>query len=203
MTAVRNSMRDANVSTSALNMGTVARFPPDAVLGSGMLQWVASDRPANPGQASRTLSHSVTMKSKCWSSNSVRDFGRRSLMSMPREASTLIALGWMGFGWLPPLTTSTRSPARCCSNASAIWERAPLPVQAKRTPAGGDQAAGAKPAEMVRHERLRLADQGCELVYVMVAACQLGEQTPTNGVADQTEEGRCVTVGGVRHRGPG
>lgn len=48
-------------------------------------------------------------------------------MSILRSANTFTVSGWLGFGALPALATSIRSPAARSSNASAIWDRALLP----------------------------------------------------------------------------
>jgi hypothetical protein len=98
-----------------------------------MLQWMASGSPGNSGQTSRTRSHSVITKSNRRRVNSLRCLDRLALISMPRWRMTRTAFGWTGFGWLPALMTSTVPFESEWSSASAICDRAPFPVQRKRT----------------------------------------------------------------------
>src|SRR6185503_8501951 len=46
---------------------------------------------------------------------------------------TIRANGLSPTGWVPALTTSNRSPARCRSHPSAIWLRHEFPVHRKST----------------------------------------------------------------------
>ena len=129
-----------------------------------MLQWIVAGSPGNSGQTSRTLSHSVTTESK-W----LRAYRRRCLvvlaaMSMPRSAITRTALGCSAFGWLPALRAWIADAERCSSNASAICDRALLPVHRNRpaapvrdgrggvTTLGASRSAGCSAAAAVAEE---------------------------------------------------
>ena len=98
-----------------------------------MLQWASTGCLGNSGHTSRTRSHSVTTRSKCERAKRRRCLVGRPEMSMPRSAMTRTALGWSTFGWLPALRASTVWPDMSSSSASAICERALLPVQRNRT----------------------------------------------------------------------
>ena len=72
--------------------------------------------------------------------------GRWSARSMPWcSRRTRTASGWRrGLGWLPALVTSTWPPVRWRSRASAIGERALLPVQVNSTRAARGRGAVAR-----------------------------------------------------------
>ena len=87
----------------------------------------------------------------------------RPARSMPAPRITRTASGCSGFGWLPALNASTPPPA-CRSSASAIRERALLPVHRNSTRAGRRPSAaapapphGPQPAGAARHRRRRAA----------------------------------------------
>ena len=108
--------------------GVRAPSPSPATEGSAMLQWAAIGGPGNSGQTSRTLSQSVITRSNRWRVKRLSGFVGRPAMSMPRSAITRTAFGCRAFGWLPALRASTTPPERCSTSASAICERALLPV---------------------------------------------------------------------------
>ena len=56
-----------------------------------------------------------------------------SVISVAEGTSTSMVKGERPWGATPALNVSKRSPARSLSSASAIWLRARLPVQTKRT----------------------------------------------------------------------
>ena len=59
---------------------------------------------------------------------------------------TRTALGCSGLGWLPALAALTAPPDSCSHSASAICERALLPVHRNRTRATADRRArGSRP----------------------------------------------------------
>src|SRR5689334_22107688 len=94
-----------------------------------MLQWAAIGEPGNSGQISRTLSHKVMTRSNVLLMKRLSDFVGRLEMSIPRSAMTRTAFGCSGLGWLPALRALTAPADRCSTRASAIWDRALLPVQ--------------------------------------------------------------------------
>ena len=122
-----------------------------AAAGSAMLQCAAIGAPGNSGQTSRTLSHSVMTRSKRLRAKRVSGFVGRPAMSMPRSAMTRTAFGCSGLGWLPALRASTVPADRCSTSASAIWERALLPVH--RNSSRGRARRGATSAGGVGRER--------------------------------------------------
>ncbi len=63
---------------------------------------------------------------------------------MPRARITRTAFGCSGLGWLPALAAVTAPPDSCPASASAICERALLPVHRKSTRA--DATRGSRPA---------------------------------------------------------
>ena len=71
---------------------------------------------------------------------------------MPRSRITRTAFGWSGLGWLPALAARTAPPDRRSQSASAICERALLPVHrnsaravvARAARRGGGDVAGAR-----------------------------------------------------------
>ena len=64
-------------------------------------------------------------------------------MSMPCSRMARTALGCSGLGWLPALNASIAPPASCSTSASAICERALLPVHRNST--RGRAGTGAPP----------------------------------------------------------
>ena len=112
----------------ARTRGRSPRRSSPAAAGSAMLQCAAIGAPGNSGQTSRTLSQSVMTRSNRLRAKRVSDFVGRPAMSTPRSAITRTAFGCSGLGWLPALRASTVPADRCSTRASAIWERALLPV---------------------------------------------------------------------------
>ena len=83
-------------------------------------------------------------------------------MSMPRSRITRTALGCSGLGWLPALAALTAPPDSCSASASAICERALLPVHRNSTRARcgaalalGAWARGRRQARVQRHAGAR------------------------------------------------
>jgi hypothetical protein len=74
-------------------------------------------------------------------------------MSIPRSRVTRTALGCSGLGWLPALAAVTAPPDSCSASASAICERALLPVHRNSTRASG--------APRARRARVVGARAGC------------------------------------------
>ena len=89
--------------------------------------------PGNSGQTSRTRSQRLMTKSKRSPANSSRCLDCRPPRSMPRARRTRTALGCSGLGMMPALTACTASVDRCSARASAICERALLPVHRNST----------------------------------------------------------------------
>src|ERR687894_571062 len=70
-------------------------------------------------------------------------------MSAPTWAIALMARGLTWVASVPALDASKRSPARCLSRPSAIWERAELCVQRNRTLARAGASAAATRAPLL------------------------------------------------------
>jgi hypothetical protein len=64
--------------------------------------------------------------------------------SMPRSRITCTTLGCSGLGWLPALAALTAPPDSCSASASAICERALLPVYKNSTRAGVEAGSRAE-----------------------------------------------------------
>ena len=117
----------------ALEGGVGLVVAPGSAAGSTMLQWIACGLPGNSGQTSRTRSQRLMTWSKRCRLNVSRCFVRTPEMSIPSASITRTAFGCRLFGRLPALNASTVPADRSRSSASAICERALLPVQRKST----------------------------------------------------------------------
>ena len=92
----------------------------------------SSAAPGHSGHTSRTRSHNVMTRSKRCATNSSRCFVRFALMSMHRFRITRTAFGCNGFGLLPADSATTAPSVIRSSSASAICDRALLPVHKNR-----------------------------------------------------------------------
>src|SRR6185312_2725434 len=103
-----------------------------------MPQWAVMGLPGQTGQASpAALSQTVKMKSKSGApglANSSHDLDRNSDTAKPRPRNSLRVLGFTSpLGWLPALQARNPGPPTLFKIASAIMDRAELPVHRNRT----------------------------------------------------------------------
>src|SRR5262245_48296092 len=123
----------ASRNASAISVGE-----PVASAGSGTPQCAVIGRPGQIGHASpAALSQTVNTKSTDVApgvANSVHDFERNADVSCPRLSSSRIASGCtLPFGWLPALYARNFVAPILLRIASAMIERAELPVQRNKT----------------------------------------------------------------------
>src|SRR6266516_121081 len=118
-------------------------------------------------------------------------------MSRPRSRITRSALGCMLFGLLPALNASTVPSESCWSSASAICERALLPVQRKSTRGGRGRrratfAGGRRRGSAVRQALRSAPERGGHSARARAAAAnaQDGQQAETGpgAVAPRVED---------------
>ena len=114
------------------NAGSVSSSLPGSRPGSGMLQWIRSgpprDRGADLAQPVAEGDHMIEAPA-----HELTCLERRPERSIPRRRITRTALGCSGLGRLPALAASTAPPDLCTASASAICERALLPVHRNST----------------------------------------------------------------------
>ncbi|GAB2481130.1 hypothetical protein GCM10026982_01220 [Nocardiopsis aegyptia] len=104
-----------------------------------------------PGKIGHTSPQPMVMQtSEASTASGVRIFGFWSVMSMPTSSMAATTAGLTeSAGAEPAERTSTRSPARCRSQAAAIWERPALWTQTNSTE--GRSVMGVPPSSRVRH----------------------------------------------------
>ena len=127
-------MRVSSSSAVRSKAGYEARFVGPSSAGSGMLQCTSSGWDGNSGHTSRTRSHSVITSSKRCGDELVEVLGAvRADVDPALRAARGPRSGCSGFGWLPALAASIAPADMCSSSASAIWDRALLPVHRNNT----------------------------------------------------------------------
>ena len=127
-------MRVSSSAAVRSNAGYEARSVAPSSAGSGTLQWTSSGVDGNCGA---DLANAVAQRDhrvEPLGAELVEVLGSVSRRCRcPYERRTRTAFGCSDFGWLPALAASTDPADMCSSSASAIWDRALLPVHRNST----------------------------------------------------------------------
>ena len=134
---------DAGLELAAVrsNAGQRVLVAAGRTRGIGMLQWIGSGAPGNSGQTSRTRSQRLITWSKRWPANSARCLERRPGCRCRARASPAPRSGAAAWDGCPRWPRSPRRRTAARSSASAICERALLPVHRNSTRAAARRAA--------------------------------------------------------------